>query len=114
MLAGLIPTPSLTNIFISGTERPNQHNLRLVLHRRLDRSWSGSHRLNPLQPGGRLHQDRQGAGGRHEHAVPHAGLPPEAAVPLRPLRLCRLPRTLLREPVRTLQLLKAIKKHCPD
>merc|ERR1711990_838659 len=34
---------------------------------KLDWSWSGSHRLHPLQPGRRLHQDRQGEGGRDEH-----------------------------------------------
>ena len=77
----------------------------MVLHRRLDRSRPGSDRLNPVQPGGRLHQDRQGEGGRHEHAVPHACLPPEAAVSLRTVRLCCLPWALLREPVRALQLL---------
>merc|ERR1712227_28676 len=64
------------------------------------------HLLHPVQLGRRLHQDGQGAGGRDEHAVPDASLPPEASpAAVWPIRLCCLPRALLRIPVWALQLL---------
>lgn len=53
---------------------PGRHLLqvRLVLHRRLGGRGHGPLLLHPLQPGRRLHQERQGEGGGHEHAVSYA------------------------------------------
>ena len=66
-------------MFISDPEEQHGVQVRLELHRGLDRCRARPHRLHPVQPGRRLHPHRQGEGGRHEHAVPHARLPPEAA-----------------------------------
>ena len=66
-------------MFISDPEEQHGVQVRLELHRGLDRCRPRPHRLHPVQPGRRLHPHRQGEGGRHEHAVPHARLPPEAA-----------------------------------
>ena len=66
-------------MFISDPEEQHGVQVRLELHRGLDRCRPRPDRLHPVQPGRRLHPHRQGEGGRHEHAVPHARLPPEAA-----------------------------------
>ena len=66
-------------MFISDPEEQHGVQVRLELHRGLDRCRPRPDRLHLIQPRGGLHQDGQGAGGRHEHAVPHARLPPEAA-----------------------------------
>ena len=53
--------------------RQHRVQVRLVLHRQLGRRRHDPLLLHPLRSGRRLHQERQGEGGSHEHAVPHAG-----------------------------------------
>ena len=52
--------------------REHRVQVRLVLHRQLGRRRHDPLLVHPLCPGRRLHQERQGERGGHEHAVPYA------------------------------------------